>query len=763
MVHGRLSLKRLRTLFRSSWMLPALVGLGFFAIGAVVTVVTAAETSYGIQERRAESFEHEIDDLTSAIKARVEAAAAILAGLDGLLVSGEVGRGEFQDYVGRLEDTPGFDAIQALEYTRLVTRDEVSQFEAQVRSDTSLRDSGYPDFVVHPAGEFEDLFVVDYVEPLAGNESAFGFDLGSNPARREAVEKARDTGELVATAGINLVQDSTGATGFLLMLPVYIGETDDLGIDERREQFIGVVNGVFRIPGLLADVMESRPGILLSLIDAGAPGDPVSASSILFTAGSGTAAQEGALSLERSLQVGDRRWIVAASESSMGFGDPVLGVLPELLLILGLATSAAIGFSGYALMNSRQKAATEARRATAHLLAQTDELRKARDKALEADSLKTSFLANMSHELRTPLSAVIGLGGILANESIGPLNQKQLDYVKKISNSGGHLLELIDDLLDLARIEAGKEPLDQIQVDLFEALRESVEIVRSSAPDGMIELVEAPNQEPIIIHADARRLRQVVINLLTNAVKFTPAEGRVGVEATKADDSAEIIIWDTGIGIEPAELDRIFEPFHQIDSTLARKHGGTGLGLALSRRIVEMHGGRITVTSEMGAGSRFRITWPLSSATEEARPAAPMAKPAKATDFSERERTVVVAEDNDINLALMSDLLQIMGWRALEARNGAEAVELTRSQKPNLVLMDVQMPIMDGLAATRLLKADPTTASIPVLAVTAFAMPDELERCLNAGCEGYLVKPFTPEEFEGAVLGAVSRIEPANI
>ena len=182
--------------------------------------------------------------------------------------------------------------------------------------------------------------MVNYLEPLAGNESAFGFDLGSNPARREAVEKARDTGELVATAGINLVQDSSGATGFLLMLPVYVGETGDLGIDDRRKQFTGVVNGVFRISGLLAGVMESRPGIHLSLIDAGASGGPGTASSILFTAGSSAVAEEGALSLERTIQVGDRRWIVAASESTMGFGDPVLGVLPELLLILGLATSA---------------------------------------------------------------------------------------------------------------------------------------------------------------------------------------------------------------------------------------------------------------------------------------------------------------------------------------------------------------------------------------------------------------------------------------
>ena len=756
-------LDRLWALFPASWMLPVLAGLGFLAVGAGVTVVAASQIWHHTHEAREEAFEHEVDDVTHDVSEQIDEAAAILAGLDGLFASGEVGRAEFKNYVGKLDGTPGFDAIQALEYTRLVTRDEVSQFEAQVRSDTSVRDSGYPDFVVHPAGEPEDLYVVDYVEPLEGNESAFGFDLGSNPARRKAVEKARDTGNLVATAGINLVQDSTGATGFLLMLPVYDGKPGDLGIDERREQFTGVVNGVFRIPDLFAGLMEHSSGIRISLIDAGEPKDTAPASTVLLAAGSSAATQKGGLASERTVQVADRRWIVAAVETQSRFGDPVLGLLPRLFLVLGLATSAAIGFAGYALMNSRQKAAAEARRATAHLVVQADELRLARDEALEADRLKTSFLANMSHELRTPLSAVIGLSGILANESMGPLNVKQSDSVQKISTSGGHLLALIDDLLDLARIEAGKEQIDLIQVDLFDALRESVELVRSSAADGMIELVEDPDQQPIIVHADARRLRQVVLNLLTNAVKFTPAEGRVGVQATMTDDGAEITIRDTGIGIESAELDRIFDPFHQIDSTLAREHGGSGLGLALSKRIVEMHGGWITVDSKLGTGSTFRILWPLSAEQQET--PSPVLRDASGEhiDVPKHPRTVVIAEDNSINLSMMTDLLETMGWQVVQAQNGADAVRLTRTRAPDLVLMDIQMPVMDGLAATRKLKADPATASIPVLAVTALAMPNDLDRCLEAGCQGYLAKPFTPEDFERAVLKALSHAEPARI
>jgi signal transduction histidine kinase/ActR/RegA family two-component response regulator len=740
-------------------MLPVLAGLGFLAVGVGVTVVAASQIWHHTHEARQKAFELEVDEVTHDVSDQIGDAAAILAGLDGLFASGEVGRAEFNNYIGKLESTPGFDAMRATSYIRLVTRDEVSRFEAKVRSDTSLRDSGYPDFAVHPDGESNDLFVVDYAEPL-GSEAILGFDVGSNPSRRETVERARDTGELVATPGITL--EVAGQTGILLMQAIYDGDGVPVGIDERRERFVGVVTGVFRVDELLAAASQP-PGIGFSLFDAGAVDDTVPASTVLLAAGSSAATQKGGLSSERTIQVADRRWIVTAVETQSRFGDPVLGVLPRLFAILGLATSAAIGLAGYALMNSRQKAASEARRATAHLVAQTDELRLARDEALEADRLKTSFLANMSHELRTPLSAVIGLSGILANESIAPLNDKQLDYVQKISTSGGHLLALIDDLLDLARIEAGKEQLDLIQVDLFEALRESVELVRSSAPDGMVELVEDPNQQPIIVHADARRFRQVVLNLLTNAVKFTTAEGRVGVEATMTDDGAEITIRDTGIGIEPAELDRIFDPFHQIDGTLARKHGGSGLGLALSRRIVEMHGGQITVNSVLGEGSTFRILWPLSTEPAKTPPPVLRTQPAEDINLGVHSRTVVVAEDNGINLSMMTDLLETRGWQVVQAENGADAVRLTRAHNPDLVLMDIQMPVMDGLAATRLLKADPATASIPVLAVTALAMPNDLERCLEAGCQGYLAKPFTPEDFEQAVLKALSHAEPARI
>jgi len=250
-------LDRLWALFPASWMLPVLVGLGFLAVGTAVTVVAASQIWHNVHETREEAFEQEVDEVSHDVSDQIDDAAAILAGLDGLFASGEVGRAEFNNYVGKLESTPGFDAMRATSYIRLVTRDEVSRFEAKVRSDTSLRDSGYPDFAVHPDGENDDLFVVDYVEPLE-TETILGFDIGSNPSRRETVERARDTGELVATPGITL--EGAGETGILLMQAIYDGDGVPVGTDERKERFVGVVTGVFTIDELLAAANQPPRG-----------------------------------------------------------------------------------------------------------------------------------------------------------------------------------------------------------------------------------------------------------------------------------------------------------------------------------------------------------------------------------------------------------------------------------------------------------------------------------------------------------------------
>ena len=664
-------------------------------------------------------------------------------------------RGQFHNYVASLENSPGFDAVGAVAFDRLVRREDLPQFEAQVRADTTLSESGYPDFAVFPPGDSEVLYVIDYVEPERATRGIYGFDIGSNPERRAAVEKARDTGALVATPGVEFLN---GENGVLLFQPVYTGGADPVEIDERRERFAGVIAAGFQMDTLLAAV-PVPPGAELTLVDAGAIDDITATSSILAGAGSSPADNAGRFNLENPIQVADRNWIVAVSELEAGFGDPSADVLSRILLALGLVIAVAVAIAGYVVMNSRQKATAKAWSATAHLVAQADELRTARDRALESDRLKTSFLANMSHELRTPLNAVIGLGGILANESAGPLNPKQLAYAETIAGSGGHLLELIDDLLDLARIEAGKEELSLVAVDIYEMLSESVDIVRPNFTNGTIQLVENPSEQPLTVEADERRLRQVVLNLLSNAVKFTPPGGQVVVEATRADGVAEITVRDTGIGIAPEDLEVIFTPFRQIEGDLSRKHGGTGLGLALSQRIVEMHGGGISVESELGTGSTFRIAIPVSSEADAAWLAVHQPDPTDEVPLTELARTVLIADDSPINLSLMVDLAEMNGLTVIRAKDGAEAVKLTRTQTPDLVLMDIQMPVMDGLEATRILKADPNTASIPILAVTALAMPEDVDRCLEAGCDSYLAKPFTPDQFKVALREALSQSE----
>jgi CHASE1-domain containing sensor protein len=257
-----------------------------------MTAIGVISIQQDLDQKRAELFEHETDELTRVVEERIEGAAAIMRGLDGLFAAGDVARHQFDDYIARIEHSPGFDAVNAVGFNRLVRREDVPSFEDRVRSDTSLNGVGYPDFSVFPPGESEILYVIDYVSPAPLHATAMGFDLGSNPERRVTVEKARDTGELVVTAGIEFLSRDSGV---LLFQPLYNPGAKPSGLDERRAQFIGVTAGGFRTEDLLAD-MSYPDGVNLLLTDEGVIGDVETSSTVLTTAGSSSPAREGACS-----------------------------------------------------------------------------------------------------------------------------------------------------------------------------------------------------------------------------------------------------------------------------------------------------------------------------------------------------------------------------------------------------------------------------------------------------------------------------------
>jgi PAS domain S-box-containing protein len=537
----------------------------------------------------------------------------------------------------------------------------------------------------------------------------------------------------------------------------------------------------------------------------------------------------------------------------------------------------------------RAERATLARR----VAERTAELSAANAELARAARLKDEFLASMSHELRTPLNAILGLSEALQEQVYGPLNEMQLRSLHTIAGSGRHLLELINDILDVSKIEAGKLKLELTPVSVEAVCQASLGLVKQTAHKKRLKVSSTVDSAITTIAADERRLKQILVNLLSNAVKFTPEGGEIGLEVI-GDPDREVVhltVWDTGVGIAQEDVGRLFRPFVQLDSSLSRQHPGTGLGLALVSRLAEMHGGGVSLESEVGQGSRFTVSLPWQGPTaaveagketdraelgadlsafrralvvedsastasqlvrylaelglgtivhprgdeavgkalevepdviildvllpglsgwdvltqlkeepatrdipvliasvvdeqsqgmalgaagylvkpisrdrleralinilrqgrKESKSQASIPEPGGRMDPVSGQPLILLAEDNEDNINTVSDYLLAKGYRVIVARNGAEAIERAREERPDLILMDIQMPGMDGLEAIGRIRAevDPSTgiktslADVPIIALTALAMPGDRDRCLAAGADEYLSKPVS--------------------
>ncbi|NTU81461.1 MAG: response regulator, partial [Chloroflexales bacterium] len=506
----------------------------------------------------------------------------------------------------------------------------------------------------------------------------------------------------------------------------------------------------------------------------------------------------------------------------------------------------------------------------------TADLSRANAELARAARLKDEFLATMSHELRTPLTAILGRAEALQEAIYGPVTPEQVTALHSVAESGQHLLELINDILDLSKIESGRMTLERATLDVDLLGTMSIRMVAQIAQVKRIALSSHFDGQVQRVEADERRLKQILVNLLSNAVKFTPEGGKVGLEVqgNPEQQTVSFTVWDTGIGIAAEDLPRLFQPFVQLDSRLSREYTGTGLGLALVARLAQAHRGSVAVESTPGQGSRFSVTLPWSptvpptrlvaatvaidttrpavrqalviedsptaaaqitrylhelgarveihphgtgtvaraialqpdviildillpdddgwavlrqlkaeprtrdipvlvvsvvDAPEQARAlgaaamlvkpidrptleqvlrqalARPEAPPVPAvlvvSSHLERPR-ILLADDNEETLATMGDYLRAKGYDLRVARTGREALVQAQEERPDVILMDIQMPGMDGLEAIRRIRAEPALAHVPILAVTALAMPGDRERCLAAGADAYLPKPI---------------------
>jgi CheY-like chemotaxis protein/anti-sigma regulatory factor (Ser/Thr protein kinase) len=358
----------------------------------------------------------------------------------------------------------------------------------------------------------------------------------------------------------------------------------------------------------------------------------------------------------------------------------------------------------------------------------------------------------MSHELRTPLNSILGLSETLLEQRRDPLTEYQQKSLEIISASGYHLLDLINDILDLSKIEAGKFDHYPQTVNIDSLCRASLSFVKSQALKKSISVVYDNKAAVSDLYADPRRLKQSLVNLLTNAVKFTPERGQVTLQvyADAEQDLVEFSVIDNGIGIDPQDLKRLFQPFVQVDSHLGRQFEGTGLGLALVQKLIDMHGGSVHVESEVGSGSRFTVRLPWGqklmaqqAATQSVSP--PLdeqaQKPELPASLPYEPGMILLAEDNMASILTIGEYLKTQGYQVVQAHDGAEAFEKAQSSNPDLILMDIQMPVMDGLEVIRRLRKNTRFAATPMIAITALAMPGDRERCIEAGASDYMSKP----------------------
>jgi PAS domain S-box-containing protein len=379
----------------------------------------------------------------------------------------------------------------------------------------------------------------------------------------------------------------------------------------------------------------------------------------------------------------------------------------------------------------------------------------------QASRHKSSFLASMSHELRTPLTSILGFSSLLIQGLFGDLNEKQQSYVQGIEDSGLHLLELIKDILDLSKIEAGKIELDFAPCSLVGICGETIGLVSSQARKKQIEIQLEIMPGLDTIEADELRLRQMLLNLLSNALKFSESGSQIGVEAKLHEGAIHLSVWDHGIGIAEENLDLLFQPFQQIDNSLSRNHEGTGLGLALTNQFAHLHGGFVTCESQLGAGSRFTIVLPdlrpspIDTPNQSPHPEPTIASPAGTIDH--RDALILIVEDDPSNATFLQDAIQHWGYQVYHASDGLEALDWLTSHTPDLILMDVNLPDLNGLDVTRQLKLTPDRQHIPIMAMTALVMVGDRERCLAAGMQDYISKPINSDRL-AAILERYLRI-----
>ncbi len=707
--------------------------------------------------------------------------------------SEHVNRAEFRNLVMSRELAIEFPAATGIGYIKYVPNSKLDAFLERTRQD------GFPDYKVRqldPVTKHADYMLIKYIEPVEVNRPAVGLDIGSETNRREAATRAMLSGEVSITRHITLVQAMTEGAGFLILLPVYDSDTIPQSVVERRHHIRGWVYMTILAERLFSGVTQSFDGELQftvyddqtlmtsQLLYDGLkqhshnhihdpdkwetePGNPET--DVIHSDMSGGQKKPGAQGQPDRISHADHHMFSDLETVEIGGREWHIRIEPgEKFAYVSNANAWWAGISGLVLallvgmlLHVQSSATVRAREMADDM---TEDLHKsmenqkvamlhAQDAMLSAEKAnqhKSEFLATMSHEIRTPLNGILGMASVLGQSE---LSRDQRNHLNTIINSSDSLLTIINDILDFSKIEAGKLELEEIICSPRQIAEGVIELIRPLAEQKNLQLdLEVDHDIPKYIMSDPVRLRQVMMNLLNNATKFTD-KGAVKLQLSvrkMANRRTTLLccVRDTGMGIDEQTRLKLFEKFSQADSSTTRKHGGTGLGLAICKSLVELMNGQIGIESQIGLGSNFWFTvdCPLPDAQQVKDADEQMHTLYAIPKVSFENCNILVVDDNPINRMVAGKMLQMLKANVTLSDGANDAFDKTRSTEFHLVLMDCQMPDIDGFEATRMLRNvcphHATPGDVPIIALTANAMPQDRQRCLDAGMNDFLTKPI---------------------
>ncbi|WP_326539535.1 response regulator [Pseudorhodoferax sp.] len=657
----------------------------------------------------------------------------------------QVQRSELQGRLAELSDRLNNLLISDLQLVRgLVSVINLDPALGQARFEQAVRPLLDGRTQLRNIGAAPDM-VIRMMVPIEGNEAAIGLDYRKVPAQIEAAERARVTRQVVLAGPVPLVQ---GGHGLIARLPVYL----------EGDRFWGLVSAVIDSDRLFQQAGLTDLKLPFELAIRGA--DAAGADGRVFF---GDAALFERRPVLADVQLPHGSWRLAAVPrggwSAHAPGQWRLRVLYAGVALLVLLLFHLLGRALREASQARERAeAAQAQLGTAlgelechrqrledEVSQRTAQLAAAKDAAEAASVAKTQFLANMSHEIRTPLNAITGMAHLIRHDGLSPGQVLRMDTLESASS---HLLQVINAILDLSKIEAGRFELSDEPVDVHALVARVALMLDGSAKAKGITLHTEVALPAVRLRGDGTRLQQALLNYAANAVRFT-SRGGVVLRVSQADARAGRLclrfeVQDSGIGIEPAALARLFNAFEQADNTSTREYGGTGLGLVITRKLARLMGGDAGGDSRPGQGSRFWFTAWLprdDQAAALAQAAAPGLAAAPAPP-----RRVLLVEDDDVNRTIATFLLREMGHDVEVAEDGVQAVALAAARSYDLVLMDMQMPRMDGIEATRRIRALAGHGRTPIIAITANAFDQDRQACLAAGMDDFITKPLVPEQ-----------------